>query len=57
MDEMIVQAANIRSALLTLEITSTRHNMEIILGSVQALDRMISRMKKMEEEHERDHQD
>lgn len=57
MNEMIVQAANIRSALLTLEITSTRHNMEIILGSVQALDRMISGMKKMEEEHERDHQD
>lgn len=42
MEEYIRKLDAIRTALGTLEITSTRHNTEVVLGSMQTLDTVIS---------------
>lgn len=45
MDDLIAELDTIRSALGTLNITSSRRNLDILLGSMQALDRVISALQ------------
>lgn len=42
MPECINNLETIRAALGTLEITTTRHNLDTLLGSMQLLDRVIA---------------
>lgn len=48
MDDTISKLAAVRSALGTLEISSTRHNLDTLLGSMQLLDRVIVRLQQLQ---------
>ena len=45
METTIRQLEIIRDSLGTLEITSTRNNMDVLLGSMQLLDKIIVRLQ------------
>lgn len=53
MEEMISRLAAVRDALGTLNITSTRHNLDCILGSIQIIDKVIERLQTMEASSEK----
>ena len=41
MDETIAKLEAVKNALCTLTITSTVHNLNVLLGSIQALESVI----------------
>lgn len=49
MDDIICKLDSVRNALGTLNITSTRRNMDVLLGSMQILDKVISSIGKLAE--------
>ena len=51
MEDLIAQLDLVRSALGTLDIRSTRHNLDNILGSIQIIDRVIGELKEMGREN------
>lgn len=48
MNEIINQLAAIKDALGTLTITSTRHNLDCVLGSMQIVDKVIEQLGTMD---------
>lgn len=54
MDEIINQLAVIKGALGELNITSTRHNLNCILGSMQIIDKVVEQLNAMGKEQEND---
>lgn len=54
MDDIIGQLDSVRNALGTLNITSTRRNMDVLLGSMQILDKVISSLGKLAEAEEKE---
>lgn len=60
MDDIIVQLDAVRRALGTLNITSTRRNLDVLLGSMQAIDQAITALQqiklKQEEKEESDNE-
>ena len=48
MDDIIVQLDTVRRALGTLNITSTRNNLNTLLASMQAIDRAIAALQQIE---------
>ena len=60
MDDIIVQLDAVRRALGTLNITSTRRNLDVLLGSMQAIDQSITALQqiklKQEEKEESDNE-
>lgn len=44
-DELIAQLDTVRGALGTISIISTRNNLNVLLGSMQTLDRVIFAMQ------------
>lgn len=46
--DIIAQLNTVRRALGTLNITSTRENLNTLLGSMQALDEVIFALQKLE---------
>ena len=48
MDDIIVQLDAVRRALGTLNITSTRRNLDVLLGSMQAIDQAITALQQIE---------
>jgi len=52
METTIRQLEIIRDSLGTLEITSTRNNMDVLLGSMQLLDRIIVRLQQQADSEE-----
>lgn len=47
MDDIIVQLDAVRRALGTLNITSTRRNLDVLLGSMQAIDQAITALQQI----------
>ena len=45
MDETIAKLEAVKNALCTLMITSTRHNLNALLGSMQALESVIDSLQ------------
>lgn len=60
MDDIIIQLDAVRRALGTLNITSTRRNLDVLLGSMQAIDQSITALQqiklKQEEKEESDNE-
>ena len=60
MDDIIIQLDAVRRALGTLNITSTRRNLDVLLGSMQAIDQAITALQqiklKQEEKEESDNE-
>ncbi len=52
MNDAISKLAAVRSALGTLEISSTRHNLDVLLGSMQLLDKVIVRLQQLQADSE-----
>lgn len=52
MDDIIVQLDAVRRALGTLNITSTRRNLDVLLGSMQAIDQAITALQQIKLEQE-----
>lgn len=52
MNEIINQLAVIKGALGELNVTSTRHNLDRILGSMQIIDHVTKQLREMEAEKE-----
>ncbi len=48
MQAIINQLATIKEALGTLQITTTRHNLDCILGSMQIIDKVIEQLSATE---------
>lgn len=47
MDDIIFELDAVRRSLGTLNITSTRRNLDVLLGSMQALDRAIAALQQI----------
>lgn len=47
MEGIINQLTAIKEALGTLNITSTRHNLDCILGSMQIIDKVVEQLNAM----------
>lgn len=47
MEEMISRLTAARDALGTLQITSTRHNLDCILGTMQIIDKVTDQLNAM----------
>lgn len=47
MDDIIIQLDAVRRALGTLNITSTRRNLDVLLGSMQAIDQAITALQQI----------
>ena len=45
MEETITKLEAVKNTLCTLTITSTRHNMNALLGSIQALESVIDSLR------------
>ena len=45
MDETIAKLEAVKNALCTLTITSTRHNLNVLLGSIQELESVIDSLR------------
>lgn len=54
MDDIIVQLDAVRRSLGTLNITSTRRNLDVLLGSMQALDQSIAALQQIELEQKQE---
>lgn len=54
MDDIIVQLDAVRRALGTLNITSTRRNLDVLLGSMQAIDQAITALQQIELEQKQE---
>lgn len=52
MNDIIVQLDAVRRALGTLNITSTRRNLDVLLGSMQAIDQAITALQQIKLEQE-----
>ena len=52
MDDIIIQLDAVRRALGTLNITSTRRNLDVLLGSMQAIDQAITALQQIKLEQE-----
>lgn len=58
MDDIIIQLDAVRRALGTLNITSTRRNLDVLLGSMQAIDQAITALQKIKlEQKEKEESD
>ena len=58
MDDIIVQLDAVRRALGTLNITSTRRNLDVLLGSMQAIDQAITALQQIKlEQKEKEESD
>lgn len=55
-DELIAQLDTVRGALGTISIISTRNNLNVLLGSMQTLDRVIFAMQ-MEQTERKENSD
>lgn len=51
MDELIEKVNLVRNALGTLNITSNRHNLDVLLGSMRVLDEVVSAMEELKCEY------
>lgn len=58
MDDIIIQLDAVRRALGTLNITSTRRNLDVLLGSMQAIDQAITALQQIKlEQKEKEESD
>lgn len=52
MKDLIAKLDLVRATLGTLDIRSTRHNLDSILGSIQVIDGVIDKLKGMKTEND-----